>query len=427
MLDGGECGLTNYYVSNTGSDSNDGKSINTPWATLNKVNSSQGIIKSGDVISFKRNNTFYGNIMLPTINSAAVPITVTAYGEGKRPVISAYKIGNLASSWKLHVNNIWKIDLTDTTKFTGNIYTKDVNIGFMKVDGNIKPVKRFSIGELKNQWEFYSDNNKYLYVYSTTNPTSLAKDIKIAPNIGLLFFKDAIKISELDLCGTGGHGINGVVNNTTVTNCDIHEIGGSVLVGFGDGKTRYGNGIEVWAESKNVTIQYNNIYDCYDTGYTMQGPVTSVGFNNIIFRYNTEWNNSQSFEVSATGSTANTGFVNCKFENNTCINAGYGWSYDVRPDKEVAVHLLIYNLSTPLKNISVKNNLFYNARNALYYGDLVPGYDSNNNTIFLKQNQIIYFNHSYMVEQHAAFSADTGKERDSLFFAINNVNNINRV
>ena len=49
-----------YYVSTSGSDSNDGTSTESPWQTIEKVNTeiNGGVINQGDNIYFKRGDTW---------------------------------------------------------------------------------------------------------------------------------------------------------------------------------------------------------------------------------------------------------------------------------------------------------------------------------------------------------------------------------
>jgi len=87
----------------------------------------------------------------------------------------------------------------------------------------------------------------------------------------------------------------------------------------------------------------------------------------MFFRRNIMWNNQQCFEIWDRGELPNTGFVNCYFENNICIDSGYCWSYAVRPNKDCSSHLLIYELELPLCDITVRNNVFVHARVATVY------------------------------------------------------------
>ncbi len=74
-----------YYVNSTGNNKNDGKSANTAWQTLEKVNSVN--FGPGDTILFKRGGTWYGTLNISNKGYSANPITFGAYGEGERPKV----------------------------------------------------------------------------------------------------------------------------------------------------------------------------------------------------------------------------------------------------------------------------------------------------------------------------------------------------
>lgn len=73
-----------YYVdSAAGSDSNDGKSEDGAWATLDKVNSMQ--FAPGTKILFKAGTTYKGALVLQGSGTEEAPIIVDMYGEGPKP------------------------------------------------------------------------------------------------------------------------------------------------------------------------------------------------------------------------------------------------------------------------------------------------------------------------------------------------------
>ena len=128
--------------------------------------------------------------------------------------------------------------------------------------------------------------------------------------------------------GTGAHGLQGTVHNATIRNCEFHEIGGSEL-SYVLKETRYGNGIECWTDSSDVLVENCRFSGIYDVAITMQGNEVTQGWTNMIFRNNVIWNCQQCFEIWSLGDLPNPGFKNCVFENNVCIDSGYGWSYEV--------------------------------------------------------------------------------------------------
>lgn len=81
---------THYYVSSsTGKDSNKGKSIDKPWASLERVYRAK--LKPGDTVAFKSGDVFNGQLEIDESGSEAAPIHFTAYGEGELPLIDGAK------------------------------------------------------------------------------------------------------------------------------------------------------------------------------------------------------------------------------------------------------------------------------------------------------------------------------------------------
>lgn len=85
----------NYYVTNAGNNNCDGKSQtigvsgNCAWKTLGKVNATS--FNAGDNIYFKRGDTWYENLLIPSSGNAGSPITFGAYGSGNKPVFDGRK------------------------------------------------------------------------------------------------------------------------------------------------------------------------------------------------------------------------------------------------------------------------------------------------------------------------------------------------
>ena len=93
---------TTYYISNSGSTSNNGTSASTPWP-FSKVNSFT--FSAGDNILFDKGETFYGTITVNSSGTSGNPITFGAYGTGNNPVITGF---TTVSSWTNLGSNIWE-------------------------------------------------------------------------------------------------------------------------------------------------------------------------------------------------------------------------------------------------------------------------------------------------------------------------------
>ncbi|AKD56212.1 glycoside hydrolase [Spirosoma radiotolerans] len=96
-------GQTIYYVANSGNDSNTGRSSDTPFQTISKINSLS--LQPGDQVLFRRNDTFQGSLQLRQSGTSGKPIVVDAYGSGNKPVLcGAIPVSN----WTNMGNNTWQ-------------------------------------------------------------------------------------------------------------------------------------------------------------------------------------------------------------------------------------------------------------------------------------------------------------------------------
>ncbi|HAY34171.1 MAG TPA: right-handed parallel beta-helix repeat-containing protein [Ignavibacteria bacterium] len=117
----------NYYISSDGNDSNNGTGISTPWATVAKVNSMMASFAPGDMILFRRGDTFFGQLTVSKSGLAGNEIIFGSYGSGDLPVITGAKS---PQNWIVHSGNIYKTTFTDTVS---NLY----------VSGKIMNIARF--------------------------------------------------------------------------------------------------------------------------------------------------------------------------------------------------------------------------------------------------------------------------------------------
>ncbi len=76
--------LTFYISSSTGDDSNDGLSESTPWKTAWKL-APKELLVPGDVVLFKRGDTWHEKLWLNSSGSESAPIVIGAYGDESDP------------------------------------------------------------------------------------------------------------------------------------------------------------------------------------------------------------------------------------------------------------------------------------------------------------------------------------------------------
>ena len=371
-----------YYLAADGSDDADGRTEATAWRTTAKLSSS---LPAGAEARLRRGDVFYGPIRVKGGKTKDRPTSITAFGEGPNPEISLYKIAVPETGrWERVAENLWSIDLCDPANTFGNPQL-DGNIGFLLVDGTIHGEKLFGDALPSRQWEFKDDYRK-LTVWSRENPALMSKDIRFAPCVHGIRFVKNLAISHLTVRGTGGHGVCGTGENVTIRDCTFAEIGGSVLKSYRIKNVRYGNGVECWSDSINILVERCVFRDIYDVAFTMQGPSPRRSWENIHMRDCEVSRCTQAFEIWTQKCRPGIGMKNCSFVRNRCVDTGYCWGYDTRPNKNVSAPLLLYLTETDVCDILVEGNTFNNNRQYLIFkhrglGHLPDGYRVTGNRI----------------------------------------------
>lgn len=112
-----------YYISNSGSDNNDGMGRATPWATLNKVNSKT--FQAGDKVLFERGGSWTGTLSPKGNGTPDKRIVLGAYSDGPPPLIDG---AGAAQAIFLQDQNYWEIRDFDITNWSD---TDDYRYGIL--------------------------------------------------------------------------------------------------------------------------------------------------------------------------------------------------------------------------------------------------------------------------------------------------------
>ena len=110
---------TNYYISSSGDDDHNGTSVNSPWKSIDKVNSMMSNFHAGDSILFKRGEEFRGELIITTSGSAGTPLNFSCYGLGNKPVINGAMI---VETWTQESPNIWIANYTGQMSSLNNFF-----------------------------------------------------------------------------------------------------------------------------------------------------------------------------------------------------------------------------------------------------------------------------------------------------------------
>ncbi len=115
-------GATTYYVSPSGSDSNNGTS---PGSAIQSLGRASGLpLNPGDQVLMQRGASFSGKLAVWRSGSAGAPITIGAYGSGNKPVVTGDCLevgGSYITMTDFHVSNCTQNGIWSDG--TGNVIT----------------------------------------------------------------------------------------------------------------------------------------------------------------------------------------------------------------------------------------------------------------------------------------------------------------
>ncbi len=236
----------------------------------------------------------------------------------------------------------------------------DADVGNIIFDGGARwGVKRWSVAELRNEYEFWYDPlTRSVTLVCGEHPARRHREIELAlcRHIIEQGGRAWVTYEDLALAYGAAHGIGGgSTRGITVRRCDISWMGGGLQHWREDGRpVRYGNGIEFWANAEDCLVEECRLWEIYDAALTNQGLGTNRQ-RNIVWRRNVVWNSEYSFEYWNRGEASLT--ENIRFEYNTCVDAGRGWGHSQRPDPN-GRHLMFFHNSAQTTNFVIRRNIF---------------------------------------------------------------------
>ena len=311
---------TTYYISPYGDDANDGTSPETAWRTMYYLEHDPDRFQYGDGVFFERGGVYRGRAFIRS------GVTYAAYGEGPKPAIYGSRRDYAdARLWQpTDVANVWKVHVLQENEDVGNlIFNHGVHCAHKKLEN-----------DLHAEREFYFDTCGDLYLYyADGNPGEVFDSIEISPHFTLFCAENPkthdFTFDNLCLKYTGVHGIGMTwgAENVKVTNCEIGYIGGCMMQLVRDGTVtpvRLGNGFESMDLCRNITVEHNWVYQCFDAGLTHQSTHPyGVVQANIRFADNLIEYCNYNIEVFTNRNYGK--YFDITYENNILRFAGYGF------------------------------------------------------------------------------------------------------
>ena len=131
LLAYGQAQATNYYFSVSGNDhKNNGLSANSPWKSLEKLNTMMIQLQPGDSVLLRRGDVFSGEICITKSGTNQSGIYFGAYGYGKKPMLNGT---TKVSGWKTAGQDKWEAICTDCMDQLNSLF----------LDGVLMPIGRW--------------------------------------------------------------------------------------------------------------------------------------------------------------------------------------------------------------------------------------------------------------------------------------------
>ena len=405
-----------YYVSSsTGNDNNAGTQA-LPWQTLNKVNGRA--FSPGDIILFKKGDTWNGELRPSTAGTAANYISYGAYSTGINPIIHA------TSNYALNGNKnyIRYSDLILENAITAGFVTYSNNQELNNIISRNNAQNGFLVrgnnnvfnndrAENNQQYGFLGDDNggtpsSYHTLNNFTASYNKGEGIqfRIANNIiinnGESSYNGEYPIRE-------GNGISfTIVNTATITNFHSHHNWGNGLLMI-DGSSNIdviggefnhnirgfidypASCIRIDTNTANSKVMYVKSHDCESAGFVLED-----GANNNLIAYNLFYNNARGGSFSSVPGQNNKIYNNV-FYNNVGSDSGG----------------LAIRSSVP---VTVKNNIFFSNNKGMFFdqGGNILTHTIDYNLYFGNTIDIRYGGTSYSATQvqNGQYYAATGYE-----------------
>ena len=211
-----------YYVDALkGSDTNNGTSSSTAWATIAKVNTAS--LNPGDSVLFQRGQIWRDMINVPASGTSSGYITFGAYGDVSlaKPIISGSRLIP-AASWTYVGTNVYSAPWSVPSN-----WGTPTAVFFDDIRGN--PKSSTSALAVQNDW-FWDSTTSTLYVYSVNSPSALAAGVDVTAPGGsygsiYVYGRNFIYISNLQLVRSRYSAIwlrNGS-SNIVIDNCEFYQ------------------------------------------------------------------------------------------------------------------------------------------------------------------------------------------------------------
>ncbi len=323
LLLGAPLFATTFYVdASNGNDSNNGTSTSTAWKSVAKAQ--QAPLKGGDALLFKRGQTFNGRFSLSYSGSAGNPITIGAYGDGARPVISS--LGSYNHTFTSQGGNVWKANTPPSVSIE--------RLGLATTE----LLKATSLSDLNAKYNWYYDGQ--LYIYSTQNLSSTVLRYSKESTAFSASNRSYVDIKDIQI--DGGNRTSMSLSSTSNVNLINVQAGNFTRVALSIQNTTNNMLIDKCVFDSQFTLDYfdagtdSSTQRGTDDGVEVGGTTSNIEIKNSLFK---DWGHS-SINIYGTPGSGDVKDIKLHHNEMTAPHLPYGGRLAVDGN---AHHVEIYN------------------------------------------------------------------------------------
>jgi hypothetical protein len=374
-------------------DTNDGKTAATAWQTIAKVNAAALVF--GNVVAFCGGQTFSGTLTIPAGGSPVAPITFMSYGVGRATIAPAANSNGILglNTAYITVRDLIVVGTGQTTSLADGVRFDNNQAGNTKLNDisliNLD-VSQFGFNGVTvhgatgtSGFNNVMISNVVAHDNAGGNANSTS-GIEVQSGPGYSFGLSAPSHTNVTISNCtafnnigsagqtnwSGSGIFiGQTSGGVIQNCVAHDNGSA---GFGS--------VGIWTgDSKNVTIQFNEVYHQGTTAQDGDGFDIDGGCTNCVMQYNYSHDNvGVGYQLYAynDGSVTTWDSNTCRFnisQNDGSNNPNYDrGGIAISQDSATMTNALVYgntiynNISTSV-GINVRNSMTGRVANNIFY------------------------------------------------------------
>ena len=402
-----------YYVSNDGSDSNDGKSEDKPYRTVKKA---MEALKAGDTL-YLREGTYSEQINVTKSGTKDNYITIKPYpGE---EVILDYSNTKITTGINIDSKSYVTVEGLTIQNITETSADSAVGILVCGTSSNIN-IKNCTLTNIKAKSTKGNANVILVAGNSTKAPVS---NIRVEGNKiyncvcgwsesltvnGNSQYVDVInnRIDNVGNIGIDIAGSFGVCSDSSLDQARYVYVAGNVVSNSNSPNARSAG---IYADgSRNVWFNGNTVYNS-QSGIEVAGESKGLASGSIVVSNNLLYNNSQVSMIFG-AYEPNTGVVkNIEVYNNTVYHTG--------SDQVIEVSII--------DGLKIKNNIFYSTSNVKildsgsFSTSQVKNLNFDNNVVYgLKSTGIYYNKKSYTLKDFSKLLNGENIEKDPMFINV---------